>query len=67
MNTMNTIVKYDNVKYRQAWRRTGIKDFTGSEFVLTRFERVQIVRVKMNRMYTWMVTSLNGQLPNGVK
>ena len=67
MNTMNTIGKYDNVKYLQAWKMTGIKDFTGSEFVLTRFERVQIVRVKMNRMYTWMVTSLKGQLPNEVK
>ena len=67
MNTMNTIGKYDNVKYMQSWRRTGIKDFTGSEFVLTRFERVQIVRVKMNRMYTWMVASLKGQLPNEVK
>jgi len=67
MNTMNTMGKYDNVKYMQAWRRTGIKDFTGSEFLLTRFERVQIVRVKMNRMYTWMVTSLKGQLPKEVK
>lgn len=67
MNTMNTIGKYDSLKYTQAWRRTGIKDFTGSDFVLTHFERVQIVRVKMNRMYAWMVTSLNGQLPNGVK
>ena len=64
---MNTIGKYDNVKYMQAWRRTGIKYFTGSEFVLTRFERVQIVRVKMNRMYTWMVASLKGQLPNEAK
>lgn len=64
---MNTIGKYDNVKYLQAWKRTGIKDFTGSEFVLTRFERVQIVRVKMNRMYIWIATSLKGQLPNEVK
>ena len=64
---MNTIGKYDNVKYMQAWKRTGIKDFTGSEYVLTGFERVQIVRVKMNRMYTWMVASLKGQLPNEVK
>ena len=61
MNTMNTIGKYDNVKYMQAWKRTG------RVFGLTRFERVQIVRVKMNRMYTWMVASLNGQLPNEVK
>ena len=67
MNTMNTIGKYDNVKYLQSWKMTGIKDFTGSEFVLTRIERVQIVRVKMNRMYAWMVTSLKGQLPNEVK
>ena len=67
MNTMNTIGKYDRLKYMQAWRRTGIKDFTGSEFVLTTFERVQIVRVKMNRMYTWMFTSLKGQLTNEVK
>ena len=59
--------KYDNIKYRQTWRRTGIKDFTGSNFILTRFERVQIVRVKMNRMYTWMVTSLKGQLSKEVK
>ena len=54
--------KYDNIKYRQAYGKTGIKDFTGSKFVLTRFERVEIVRVKMNRMYIWMVTSLKGQL-----
>ena len=64
---MNTINKYDNMKYMQAWKRTGIKDFTGSEFVLTRFERVQIVRVKMNRMYNWMFESLKGQLPKEVK
>ena len=64
MNTMKTIGIYDNVKYMQAWKRTGIKDFTCSEFLLTKFERVQIVRVKMTRMYTWMVASLKGQLPN---
>ena len=66
MNTMNTIGKYDRLKYMQAWRRTGIKDFTGSEFVLTTFERVQIVRVKMNRMYIWIGTSLKGQLSKEV-
>ena len=59
--------KYDNVKYMQAWKRTGVRAFAGSEFVLTRFERVQIVRVKMNRMYVWMVTSLKGQLSKEVK
>ena len=67
MNTMNTINKYDNMKYMQAWKRTGVRAFAGTEVVLTRFERVQIVRVKMNRMYTWMVASLKGQLPNEVK
>ena len=59
--------KYDNIKYRQTWYRTGIKDFTNSKYVLTMFERVQIVRVKMNRMYVWMVTSLKGQLSKEVK
>ena len=54
--------KYDNVKYMQAWKRTGVRAFAGSEFVLTRFERVQIVRVKMNRMYTWIKNSLKKQI-----
>ena len=59
--------KYDKIKYRQAFGKTGIKDFTGSNFILTRRERIQIVRVKMNRMYVWMVTSLKGQLSKEVK
>lgn len=58
---MNTIGKYDHVKYMQAWKRTG------SVFALTRFERVQIVRVKMNRAYIWIFKSLKGQLTKEVK
>ena len=66
MNTMNTIGKYDNVKYMQAWKRTGVRAFAGTEFVLTRSERLNMVRVKMNRMYIWIGTSLKGQLSKEV-
>ena len=54
--------KFDILKFRQAWKRTGIKDFTGTEYVLTRFERLQIVRVKMNRMYCKLYVSLANQI-----
>ena len=58
--------KYDRVKYIQAWRCTGIKDFTGCEYLLTRLERLEIVKIKMNRMYRWMLISLINQLTREV-
>ena len=57
--------KYDNIKYRQTWYRTGIKDFTGTEYLLTRLERLNIVRVKMNRMYCKLYTNLANQIVRG--
>ena len=54
--------KFDNLKFKQAWRATGVKDFTGTEYLLTRSERLSIVRVKMNRMYCKLYTNLANQI-----
>lgn len=58
--------KFDSIKYTQCWKSTGIKDFTGCKYLLTRHERLEIVKIKMNRMYRWMLISLINQLTREV-
>ena len=54
--------KFDTRMFVTAWRQTGIKDYAGCEYLLTRAERLQIVNIKMNRMYKKIVQSIKSQI-----
>ena len=62
MKTIKNINNFDNRMFVAAWRQTGIKDNITGRILLTRVERLHVIKIKMNRLYNFIAQSIKKQI-----
>ena len=54
--------KFDKIKFMQAYKKASIKESITKQDLLSRGERLEIVNMKMSKMYIWIKNSLKKQI-----